>query len=112
MDKDSSIGEPTSLYTSWAMHYSLLGLSDRKDPLQALMMLTNMDSLFEVRRDLWELLLSVMYSRHNEDDEPETKGDMIFFFQNLHELWELAYRIRQLVEEKKLIYSYHFDEGQ
>ena len=110
MDKDSSIDEPSSLYTSWAMHYSVLGVTDRKDPIQALMMITNMDSLFEVRRDLWELLLSVMYSRHNEDDDPETKGDTIFFFMCIHELFELAYRIRQLVEEKKLIYSYHHDK--
>ena len=110
MEKDNSLADPSLKYDSWAQHYSLLGLSQRKDPMDALMDLCTIKHLFDVRQELWLLLMASMYSSTLEGDSRRTKGDWVFFFQTLHELFELAYRIRELVEAKKLTYQYHHDE--
>lgn len=106
MEQDESKALNSLDYANWTQHYSMLNKKWREDPMDALMTMATMQSLFEVRQTLWLVMTATMKSVTLEDDQAEEKGEMIFFFETLHEIFELVYRVRQLVVEKTLTYQY------
>jgi hypothetical protein len=108
MEQNQSEPKRSLDYSNWTQHYAMLSESYREDPMKAIMNLTTIDCLYDVRQELWQMMIDVMASENTETDDPSTVGERIFFFQNLHEIFELAYRIRELVIDKKLVYQYLF----
>jgi hypothetical protein len=110
MIKINPLEEETLHYSNWTQQFAFLSRIEREDPMQALMDMCKNDTLYKVRMDLWDLLSAAMYSPHNDGHTPEAKGELVFLFKQLFELWEVAYRIKQLVQENKLVYTYKIDE--
>ena len=91
----------------WRNHYSVLRQSDRDHPIQALQEICNRTSLFNQRYDLFEFYRAGTQSEAWEDDDPERKSDRLFFYETTLYLYEIAYRIRELIKDKQLSYIYH-----
>ena len=106
MEKGETFETGSLSYENWAQQYAMLSPTDRKQPIESLMDICCERTLYDVRLGLWAIMKAAMYSQDLEDDSSEEKGNMIFHFQVMHELFEVAYRIRQLIEEKRLLYSY------
>jgi hypothetical protein len=106
MEKDRQFETGNLSYENWAQQYAMISPKDRKHPIESLMDICCQRTLYDVRLDLWAIMKAAMYSQDLEDDSSEEKGNMIFHFQAMHDLFEVAYRIRQMVEDKKLLYSY------
>jgi hypothetical protein len=104
MEKEDSQPKGSLDYSNWTQHYAVLSKEAREDPMSCLMYLCTLQSLYDVRQELHELMFTSVSS--SEEYESGTIRDLIFFFQTLNELFELAYRVRQLVEENKLTYQY------
>ncbi|HEY4291245.1 MAG TPA: hypothetical protein VGN00_29290 [Puia sp.] len=92
--------------SSWEYDYSILTQSDRDDPVNALHKICNRTSLFNQRNDLFEFYRAALQSDAWEDDLPEGKSDRLFFYETTLYLWEVAYRIREMIKAQNLALSY------
>jgi len=94
---------------NWKQHYSCLTEEERSDPIEALIVICYLDTLFQQRSDLWVLFSAAMSSNRFRLDTPEKKRDWMFFYEKVLHLLEAAHRIDELIKKKKLRYSYSKD---
>ena len=91
--------------SSWEYDYSVLAQSDRDNPVKALQQICNRSSLFKQRNQLFEFYRAALQSDAWEDDSAEQKSDQLFFYSTTLYLWEVAYRIREMIKARDLAFS-------
>ncbi len=89
----------------WEYDYSVLEQSDRDDPVKALQQICNRTSLFNQRKSLFEFYRAALQSDAWEDDSSEEKSDQLFFYSTTLYLWEVAYRMREMIKSRDLVFS-------
>ena len=63
-------------------------------------------SLFQVREDVWRGFADIMMSAYTDRDSTDTRRKWIVFFRQSIRLWELCYRLRELLANQLIAYSY------
>ena len=94
-----------SMKNEWEEHLATLDAEDRKDPFRVIKMFCLLDFPFRMRWKYQDLFIGAMYSDHNENEEPNEKGDRMWLMYMTIHLAEAAYLINKLIEEKELTYS-------
>lgn len=92
--------------SSWEYDYSVLGQSDRDDPVKALQQICNRDSLFNQRKLLFEFYRAALQSDAWEDHSAAEKSNQLFFYETTLYLWEVAYRIKEAIKARNLAFSF------
>jgi hypothetical protein len=74
----------------------------REDPFSVLDFFCNDRSLYETRKDIWDLLYAALTSEETADRTPLERANMLFDYKNLIELIEAVYLIYKLKSRKQI----------
>jgi hypothetical protein len=80
---------------------------DEDKPIEKLFTKCAEKSLFQVREDVWRGFADIMMSTYTDQDSTDTRRKWIVFFRQSIRLWELCYRLRELLTNQVMAYSYH-----
>src|SRR5579872_4643380 len=74
----------------------------REDPFSVLDFFCNDRSLYETRKDIWNLLYAALSSEETADYSPLERANMLFDYKTLIELVEAVYLIYKLKSRKQI----------
>lgn len=96
----------------WENEPATLTEFQREDPIHFICSVANWEPLCQMRFRLKDMFMAAMYSPHLKDDTPEQKGELVWFYDEMTALLELAYLLDDMIRNNKFIYSYpHKPEG-
>jgi hypothetical protein len=90
----------------WMNQYSVLTEVHRADPVDSLEEIVGRHHLFNQRDNLFEFYRAALQSEAWKDDDWHAKSDHLFFYSTTLYLWEIAFRIVEMIESKDLIFYY------
>jgi len=90
----------------WANQYAVLRPLDRENPVAALMQVCTITYLFNARDSMHEFYRAALQSEAWEEDDPRRKSDRLFFHDTTIELYEIVYRIREMIKSGELVFTY------
>jgi hypothetical protein len=90
----------------WMDDYAVLSQADRDNPISTLWEISTRDYLFHQRNQLFEFYEAGTQSAAWEDDDPDMKSHRLFFYKTTLLLWEIGFRIVEMIEKKEILYSY------
>ncbi|HVU57726.1 MAG TPA: hypothetical protein VHD83_21840 [Puia sp.] len=91
---------------SWENEPATLTESQRADPINAMRFIANWRPLFRMRYRLKDMFAAAMSSPRLKDDTPEQKGELVWFYDEMTALLELAYHLDDMIRNHQFIYSY------
>jgi len=74
----------------------------RENPFSVLAFFCNDRSLYEARKDIWDLLYAALSSEETADHTPLERADILFFYKLLIELIEAIYLIHKMKSLNKI----------
>jgi hypothetical protein len=87
---------------------ALMNKSDSKTkPIERMLSICVGKTLFDVRADVWQAFTDIMLSGYTNGDSAEKRRNWITFFKQSIRLWELCYRLRELLMERTITFSYY-----
>ena len=91
---------------SWENEPATLTEIQRADPIHFICFIANWEPLCRMQFRLKDMFMAAMYSPHLKDDTPEQKGELVWFYDEMRALLELAYLLDDMIRNNKFIYSY------
>jgi hypothetical protein len=93
-------------FDNWQQQTATLNEDERDDPFSVLQFRFSHSSLFEERKEVWEVFNAAMGSQDREDDSPLEKSNLMYDCLKMIKLLEASFLIHKLIEQKKLIVQY------
>lgn len=90
----------------WENEPATLTEYQREDPIHFICFIANWEPLCRMRFRLKDMFAAAMSSPHLKDDTPEQKGELVWFYDEMTALLELAYVLDDMIRNNKFIYSY------
>ncbi|RAJ80111.1 HEPN domain-containing protein [Chitinophaga dinghuensis] len=90
------------LQPAWMNRTFTLSLPEVQNPFEVLQNFFLLDDLYGLRESLWEIIKSTVTGSFNKELDRNTRGDMVFFYENLERLIEASYLLHKLWKDKKL----------
>jgi len=91
---------------NWQWQYALLDEDARKNPIGHLIYFCTQDTLFNHREKLYEVFSSYFSSEDFAEWPEQDRASFVWFYRTLQEILEAGCRIRDLVSNQKLAYTY------
>ena len=90
----------------WENEPASLTEYQREDPIHFICFIANWEPLCRMRFRLKDMFAAAMSSPHLKDDTPEQKGELVWFYDEMTALLELAYLLDDMIRNNQFIYSY------
>lgn len=90
----------------WENEPATLTEFQREDSIHYICSIANWEPLFRMRFRLKDMFTAAMSSPYLKDDIPEQKGELVWFYDEMTTLLELAYLLDDMVRNNRFIYSY------
>lgn len=91
-----------NLQPAWMNRTFTLSLPEVQNPFKVLQDFFLLDDLYGLRESLWEIIKSTVTGNFNKELDRNTRGDMVFFYENLEKVIEASYLLHKLWKDKKL----------